>query len=805
VSESSPLRILLIDDTPGAETYVSRWLQADIPTVDVRRAPSQAALSEALASDRYDVVITEAHLSWTEGLDILRAVKARQPEHPVLMLTSQGDEDLAVSAMQAGFDAYLRKGPDQGGRLAAAVNAALETARERTARRRAEQALIESETRHRAILETATDTIVTIDEHGRIESVNPAVRRMFGYEPFEVVGREISLLMPLALDRPVSADGRDDHGLGDPHVHGPGEGRVHGTGAAHAHGPGEGHVHPIAQVTAGRRKDGSTFPLDLAISDVRLAGRRLFTGIIRDITEHRRAEAERIMLLERERAAVAEWRREATEKSLILENMLDAVIVTDREGRYVLVNGAAGRLLGMDPVELIGIGLREQSWQTFDENGEPLPFSDRPLVRALRGERASIVQRIRTMDGREVVARAASAPVRDESGAIVGAVHVVHDVTEDYARARQVAHGAKLRSLGQLAGGVAHDLNQYLGLVVGYGDLAVEALEAEPADLDSARDSVSTMIRAAVDGAEAVRRLLLFARPSADGPATRVELDEVLREVAKLTAPRWRDAAQQQGRRIAVNLEIDDGEMAIDGWASDLREAFANLVLNAVDALPQGGTIRLGVRRAGHQIVAEVEDDGIGMSAETRERLFEPFFSTKGEAGSGLGLAIVFGIVERHSGQITVESTPGRGTVFALAFPSAARPEQAGGPLSDDDVARELRILVVDDEPALATMLARLLGSDGHDVTVATSGEEALAILASSPTDVVVSDLSMGAGMNGWELAEAVRALPSRPRFILTTGWGAEIEPDDAAARGVMAVVSKPYRLPDLRKILNTI
>jgi CheY-like chemotaxis protein len=102
-------------------------------------------------------------------------------------------------------------------------------------------------------------------------------------------------------------------------------------------------------------------------------------------------------------------------------------------------------------------------------------------------------------------------------------------------------------------------------------------------------------------------------------------------------------------------------------------------------------------------------------------------------------------------------------------------------------------------------MLARLLGSDGHDVTVATSGEEALAILASSLTDVVISDLSMGAGMNGWELAEAVRALPSRPRFVLTTGWGAEIEPDDAAARGVMAVVSKPYRLPDLRKILNTI
>jgi PAS domain S-box-containing protein len=788
VSESSPLRILLVDDTPGAESYVARWLQADIPTVDVRRAPSPDALTEALASNRYDVVITEAHLSWVDGLDILRQVKSRQPEHPVLMLTSQGDEDLAVSALQAGFDAYLRKGPDQGGRLAAAVNAALETARERAARRRAEQALVESEIRHRAILETATDTIVTIDEHGRIESVNPAVRRMFGYEPDDVVGQEITLLMPLAMDEAEGADPGHDPRPGEPH----------------ARERAEALMHPIAQVTAGRRQDGTTFPLDLAISEIRLSGRRLFTGIIRDITEHRRAEADRIMLLERERSAVAEWRREATEKSLILENMLDAVIVANRDGRWVLVNGAAGRLLGMDPVELIGIGLDQQPWETLDENSEPLLYEQRPLVRALRGERASMIQRIRTVDGREVVGRAASAPVRDETGAIIGAVHVVHDVTEEYARARQVAQGAKLRSLGQLAGGVAHDLNQYLGLVVGYGDLAIEALDGE-LDLDSARDSVATMVRAAVDGAEAVRRLLLFARPSADGPAIRVELDEVLREVAKLTAPRWRDAAQQQGRRIAVDLEIEHGDMAIDGWPSDLREVFANLVLNAVDALPRGGAIRLGVRMAGAQVIATVEDDGIGMSAETRERLFEPFFSTKGEGGSGLGLAIVFGIVERHNGTIAVESTPGRGTCFRLSFPSAARVSQAGSPMDDPDVTRELQILVVDDEPSLVTMLARLLGSDGHNVTVATSGEEALAILASSPADVVISDLSMGTGMNGWELAEAVRALPSPPRFVLTTGWGAEIEPEDAAARGVMAVVSKPYRLPDLRKILNTI
>jgi PAS domain S-box-containing protein len=652
VSESSPLRILLVDETPGVETFVSRALSAQFALATVERAPGAAALAEALASTRFDVVITEARFSWSDAFDVLRAAKAAQPDRPVLMMTGHGDEDLAVAALQGGFDAYVRKAPDQAPRLVAAGASALQAVRDRADRRRSD------------------------------EQQTQAV-------------------------------------------------------------------------------DGA-------------------------------------------RAVIAELRRELTQKSLILENMLDAVIVTDRTGRYVMVNAAAGRLLGMAVSDLVGLGIDEQPWKTFSEDGQPVELETRPIVRALRGERASIVQRIETVDGREIIARVASAPVRDDSGAIVGVVHVVHDVTEDYVRVRQAAEGAKLRSLGQLAGGVAHDLNQYLGLVVGYGDLAMAALKKSPMDTEAVRDSLSTMIRAAEDGAEGVRRLLLFARPSSEGPASRVDLDEILREVAKLTAPRWRDAAQQQGRPISVDLEVE-GEVAIDGWASDLREAFANLVLNAVDALPGGGVIRLAVRPREGNVVAEVADNGTGMTAETREQLFEPFFSTKGEGGSGLGLAIVFGIVERHGGTIAVESSPGHGTCFRLSFPAAARPEAAVAPTADSDVARQLRIIVVDDEPALVTMLARLLTSDGHDVATATSGEEALAVLGEKQIDVVISDLGMGAGMNGWDLAAAVRELPVPPHFILTTGWGAEIEPDEAAARGVLAVVSKPYRLPDLRKILNTL
>lgn len=564
------------------------------------------------------------------------------------------------------------------------------------------------------------------------------------------------------------------------------------------------HVVGIGREVEGVRKDGSTFPLDLAVSEVRVAGRRLFTGIVRDITERRRSEEERIRLIERERAALAGWRREATEKSLILEHMLEAVVVTDQEGRYALVNAAAGRLLGMDPKDLIGMALGEQPWQTFHESGEQIKLKERPIVRALKGEHVSMVQRLHTVDGREVIVNAASAPVRDEQGTIIGAVHVVHDLTEDYARARQAAQGARLRSLGELASGVAHDLNQYLGLVAGHGDLALAAIDRTPGEIGAIRDSVTMMVRAAVDGAEVVRRLLLFARPSVDGPPTRIDLTDLLRDVAKLTAPRWRDAAQQDGRHIVTQLN-SEGDTSIDGWAGPLREAFANLVLNAVDALPRGGTIRLVARNQSDSVVVEVVDDGEGMTEQTRERLFEPFFSTKGENGSGLGLSIVSGIAERHGGRVEVETAAGQGSTFRLVFPASRDAETAITSRPVQQSVRPLRILVVDDEPALASMLARLLETDSHSVVVAPTAEEALIRLEEQDSEVIVSDLGLGPGMNGWELAAAIAERDPRPYFILATGWGAEIDPGVARERGVDTVVSKPYRLADFRRAMSAI
>jgi signal transduction histidine kinase/ActR/RegA family two-component response regulator len=357
----------------------------------------------------------------------------------------------------------------------------------------------------------------------------------------------------------------------------------------------------------------------------------------------------------------------------------------------------------------------------------------------------------------------------------------------------------KLRALGHLASGVAHDLNQSLGIIAGYSDLVARALGQPNPDLASVRENLELIARAATDGGDTVKRLLTFARGGSDAEPEHVNVSLLLGEVAKLTAPQWRDAAQHDSRHIDLQVEVDR-HISIWGWPGSLREAITNLVLNAVDALPRGGTIRLAARPVGDMVEVSVSDTGVGIPAEVQARIFEPFFTTKGERGTGLGLAMAFGIVERHGGTIAVTSAPGRGTTFTLRLPTQLSSGPTLAQPSADAARKTLRILAVDDEPALVNLVASLLRSDGHTLAAVTTGEAALEQLANAPFDLIVSDLGLGAGISGWDLAARVHATWPTTRFILATGWGAEIDPDEARTKGVDLVLPKPYRAAQLRQ-----
>jgi PAS domain S-box-containing protein len=487
----------------------------------------------------------------------------------------------------------------------------------------------------------------------------------------------------------------------------------------------------------------------------------------------------------------------------VMDSVADAIVTFDEGGSINSCNLAAERLFGCAAAELVG-----QSIGRLVPEAAPHETDTTWFDGVWSGESAVSAGHEcegRRHDGTSIPLELATSETQLEGRRRL--IIVARDISERRHAERQreaLAQSEKLRALGQMASGIAHDLNQSLMLVASYSELATQALVQHPPNLAELKDLLTTTTQAALDGGETVKRLLLFTRAAPEHDGKLVDLSSVVRDAAQLTAPRWRDAAQAEGRRISLHIEAEC-HPTIHGSPARLRELMTNLIFNAVDALPTGGTIRLRVCAEDGQGIVEVADSGVGMSAEVQQRVFEPFFTTKGAGGTGLGLAMVFGIVEQHRGHIEVRSAPGNGATFRITLPlveASVDHQPSPRPPAQMEPPSPLRVLVVDDEPMMTRAVVRMLKPSGHLVRVAASGEEALEKLAEQTYDVVVSDMGMGAGMNGWELADAVHEHWPSVRFMLATGWGAAIDPGEARRRGVEAVLSKPYRLDDLVRTL---
>jgi PAS domain S-box-containing protein len=634
--------------------------------------------------------------------------------------------------------------------------------RDITDRKRAEAALRESEARKSAILEAALDCIISMDGAGRITEFNPAAEETFGIRREDVLGQDMAeLIIPQRF--------REGHRAGLKRLLSSGRAKILGQRLE------------LAAV----RADGTEFPVELAIVRSESAEDPSFTGYLRDITDRRHAEAALLESQERYRRQYKgipiptySWRQVADD--FVMEDLNDAAATTP---------GNVASWLGMRASECLGD-----------------PSSGLAALRECVAQQRTIKRELER-------------PHRDtgepQSMALTYVyvppdIVMVHleDVTEVKRTEQRLAANAqseKLRALGQMASGIAHDLNQSLMLISSYGGLARDGLDQDPLNIVELRDLFTTAVQAALDGGETVKRLLMFTRTAANRGHEPVDLTRVLHEAAQLTAPRWRDVAQVEGRPIDLRVEAE-GYPTIEGAPALIREVMTNLIFNAVDALPAGGTILLRATDEDGLASVEVIDSGVGMSPEVHARMFEPFYTTKGESGSGLGLAMVFGIVHQHGGQITVQSTPGAGTTFRMTFPHvplAAKLDTLSAAL--ERPARALRILAVDDEPAMTKAVSRMLRPAGHLVKMAASGEEALEALAAEPFDVVISDMGMGAGMNGWELVSMVKRDWPGVRFMLATGWGAGIDPTEARTKGVETVLSKPYSAADLLRALASI
>lgn len=386
---------------------------------------------------------------------------------------------------------------------------------------------------------------------------------------------------------------------------------------------------------------------------------------------------------------------------------------------------------------------------------------------------------------------------------------------EDLRQTQQaVMQQERLRALGQMASGIAHDINNALSPVSLYTQ---SLLEVEPNLSARTREYLETIQRSVDDVAHTVTRMREFYRQR--GPQLTlvpVRLNELVQQVIDLTRARWSDMPQLRGTVIALRSELAEQLPAVAGVESEIREALINLVFNAVDALPAGGTLTLRTRllrgadgqgQGQDQVRIEVGDDGVGMNEETRRRCLEPFFTTKGERGTGLGLAMVYGVAKRHNADIDIDSAPGRGTVVSLSFSVPEAP--SGAPSLDKlETARpgRLRLLLVDDDPMLLRSLCNTLEAEGHVIVTANDGAAGIAAFRSASERgetfaAVITDLGMP-NVDGRKVASAVKNVSATTPVIMLTGWGKRLTSEDDIPPHVDYVLSKPPKLRELRETL---
>jgi len=360
----------------------------------------------------------------------------------------------------------------------------------------------------------------------------------------------------------------------------------------------------------------------------------------------------------------------------------------------------------------------------------------------------------------------------------------------------QLIMNEKLRALGEMAGGVAHDFNNVLGTILGRTQLLINELENT-----KWIDYLKQIERVTLEGAKTVQKLQNFTRISSHGHFDHVDLNSVIKNAIEATKPRWKDECQRHG--INIDLIIDNQKLnPILGNKSELSEAFSNLILNSVDALTDGGEIRIKTYMDDDKAVIEVNDNGVGMGDTTLNKVFHPFFTTKGSQGTGLGLAVVYGIISRHKGEIDITSKVGRGTTCLLRIPTAviAKPKAE----KSVEIAAEVkaRILVIDDDENILDVISDMLEMLDHTVVTALSGEEGVEKFKAHKFDLVITDLGMP-GISGWDVTKMCKTANPRVPILMISGWGNQIDDDMVNRSGLDGIMAKPFEISKIKTMIQ--
>ena len=511
-------------------------------------------------------------------------------------------------------------------------------------------------------------------------------------------------------------------------------------------------------------------------------------GITRDVTE-------RVKTSEALRESEALLQQQTRILNSILDGMGDGVVVIGRDGRTLLINKEAGRVLGVPTRDVPAADWPEAYGLYLSDGSALLPLEMNPLQRAINGE--PLVQlelRVKNSAVRGAIVAITATPLRDPSAEVIGVIALLRDVTQQRNLEQQLAQSQKMEAIGQLAGGVAHDFNNLLTVIVGCSELALEDFDSG----DARRDNVVEVLSAARNATLLTQQLLAFSRRQVIQPKP-LQLNDIVANMNGLLR-----------RLIGAEIELtavlgrELGQVHAD--QSQLEQVVLNLVVNARDAMPEGGILRLetdeevlgeaaatafGVK-PGRFVSLTVVDTGTGMSEETRLRLFEPFFTTK-EAGkgTGLGLSTVYGIVRQSGGHIQVDSAPGQGTEFRVLLPRAALNGRTQPSTPPETLGTVIgNILLIDGDDAVRQITARMLRSKGHAVSEASNLVDAGKLLTDSgEIDLVLTDI----GLTGAGLASELPALRQDVRVLLMTGGGPLVKGTQRSLTDDSTLLAKPF------------
>ncbi len=511
-----------------------------------------------------------------------------------------------------------------------------------------------------------------------------------------------------------------------------------------------------------RRADGSVRDVAVYSSRIDAQGKTLLHSIIHDITDRRQAQSRNEMLF------------------TAIEHSSESVVITDVAGTIQYVNPAFCQVTGYTREEAIGQNPRILKSGQHDEAFYQELWSTLLAGRTWRGRFVN-----RRKDGSFYTEDAAISPVRDEDGRVVGYVAVKRDVTQLLLAEReqamlqeQLRQSQRLEALGRLAGGVAHDFNNILGVILGYGEM----LGATFSDADPRRADLEEILESARRASDLTRQLLAFSRqqPVSFSPLV---LDEVAAGMERMLR-------RLLGEDVELELDLKSAPARVMADRGQLEQVIMNLALNARDAMPNGGRLRISTRQvrpeesndgfpqdaAGPHVRLAVSDTGYGMTPEVRARLFEPFFTTKEVGkGTGLGLAMVYGIVTRSAGHIHVDSEPGRGTTMIIDWPQTMQDSVGMGVKSEPCATSHspvCRVLVVEDEDSLRRLVVRVLEKSGFHIRSAARGEDAIALVEQGDfiPDVLLTDVVMP-GISGAETARRIQGRLPLVQVVFMSGY----------------------------------